>query len=225
MSADKPSARHSHALEPELITDPIKKAELEASNGLQQYDLAVNFVEQSIERGAFRLRPSLILSLHREALNGLSVYAGNYRPAGVEIRGSNHQPVGAHLVPELIENMCDYVNEHWSEDRIAFHLAAYVMWRLNCIHPFADGNGRTSRVLSFVVFSARINQILPGSPTLPELIVSHRDAYVDALDAADASYLNNSTIDVSKMEELISALVGKQLASFIDQNGAKFPNS
>ena len=50
--------------------------------------------------------------LHREALAGISSYAGNYRPAGVEIEGSKHQPPGAHLVPEFVEELCDYVNEH-----------------------------------------------------------------------------------------------------------------
>jgi Fic family protein len=45
------------------------------------------------------------------------------------------------------------------------HLAAYLMWRLNWIHPFADGNGRTSRIISYVVLSIRAGAILPGTPT------------------------------------------------------------
>jgi hypothetical protein len=94
-----------------------------------------------LDRGAFKLRPSLILSLQREALAGISMFAGNYRPAGVAIEDSKHEPVGAHLVPELIEEMCDYLNER-SEQSTPIHLAAYLMWRLNWIHPFADGKGR-----------------------------------------------------------------------------------
>jgi hypothetical protein len=108
----------------------------------------------------FKLRPSLILGLQREALAGISSYAGNYRPGGVAIEGSKHEPVGAHLVPELVEEMCDYVNEHW-EESTPIHLAAYLMWRLNWIHPFADGNGRTSRIISYVVLSIRAGAILP----------------------------------------------------------------
>lgn len=135
--------RHSRALEPEIISDPQAKAEAEAFNGLRQYDLSVQIVLEAVERRLFRLRPSTILSLHREALSGLSSYAGNFRPGAVEIRGSRHEPVGAHLVAALVEDMCDYVNERWAQAS-AIHLAAYVMWRLNWIHPFADGNGRTS---------------------------------------------------------------------------------
>jgi hypothetical protein len=79
--------RHSRALEPDLIHDPQLKAEAEAKNGLRQYDLGIRIIETAIERGTgdFKLRPSTILGLHREALMGISAYAGLWRPAGVEI--------------------------------------------------------------------------------------------------------------------------------------------
>src|SRR5690349_1859173 len=93
--------RDSKALEPTLISDPQARAEAEARNGLRQYDAGIQAVQVALERGAFKLRPSLILTLHREALAGISIFAGNFRPAGVEIEGSKHQPPGAHLVPEL----------------------------------------------------------------------------------------------------------------------------
>ncbi|WP_319798226.1 Fic family protein [Nitrobacter sp.] len=209
MTAEPRKERHSHALEPELITDPQLKAEAEAANGLRQYDYAEKSVYQALERTPFKLRPSLIYSFQREALRGISAYAGMQRPGGVEIVNSDHEPVGAHLVPELLEELCDYVNDNW--DKPAVHLAAYVMWRLNWIHPFADGNGRTSRVLSFFVLSVSLGFVLPGSPTLPELVIAHRKDYEDALDNADAAYKNGKTINVSKMELLIESLLAKQL--------------
>lgn len=194
--------RHSHALEPDLIADPKLKAEAEAKNGLRQYDVGIRIVETAIERGTaeFKLRPSTILALHREALSGISSYAGLWRPAGVEIQGSKHTPPGAHLVPELVENMCDYVNEQW-RDATAIYLAAYLMWRLNWIHPFADGNGRTARMTSYVVMSIKIGGVLAGTPTIPEQIVDNRVPYFDALDEADEAFKKDQ-IDVSKMEEI-----------------------
>ena len=128
--------RDSRALEPELISDPRAKAEAEARNGLRQYDAGIAAIQTALERGSFKLRTSLILGLHREALNGISMFAGNSRPAGVKIQGSKHEPVGAHMVPELVEDMCDYVNDLWLT-ATPLHLGAYVMWRLNWIHPFA----------------------------------------------------------------------------------------
>jgi Fic family protein len=214
---EKRKERHSRALEPELISDPQKKAEAEALNGLRQYDFAVQLSLSAAERGNFKLRLSHVLSLHREALQGISSYAGNFRPGDVEIEGSRHNPVGAHLVPELVEDLCDYVNDHWGSAS-AVHLASYVMWRLNWIHPFADGNGRTSRILSFVVLSIKIEAVLPGTPTLPDLIVDHRTEYEDALDAADDA-CKAGKIDVSKMEELVSSLLAQQLTNVYQMAG------
>lgn len=178
--------RDSKALEPELIADPQARAEAEARNGLRQYDAGIQTIQTALDRQPFKLRPSLILALHREALSGISMFAGNFRPAGVQIQGSAHEPVGAHLVPELVEDMCDYVNSHW-EQSTPIHLGAYIMWRLNWIHPFADGNGRTSRITSYVILSIRAGAILPGTPTIPDQIVGNRAPYFEALDAADAA--------------------------------------
>src|SRR5664280_634018 len=109
MTGEERNRRDSRALEPELIIDPQAKAVAEARNGFRQYDAAVGAIHSALERGSFKLRPSLILGLQREALAGISSYAGNYRPGGVAIEGSKHEPVGA----QLVEDMCDYVNDHW----------------------------------------------------------------------------------------------------------------
>jgi Fic family protein len=213
MSQDeaKGGRRHSIALEADLIDDDVRKAEAEARNGLRQFDLGIRLLEEALERGRFRLRVSLILSLHRAALEGIHAYAGNFRPGGVEIHGSTHAPVGAHLVPGLIEEMCDYVNDTWDRST-AIHLASYVMWRLNWIHPFADGNGRTSRILSYVVLCARLGFVLPGLPTIPEQIQVDRGPYFAALDAADAAF-RGGVLDLSRMEALMDGLLANQLMS------------
>jgi hypothetical protein len=100
MPSGEREARESRAAEPELITDPDLKAEKEAANGLLQYDYAVKSVSEALERRPFNLRVSRILSFQREALQGISAFAGLTRPAGVEIEGSLHEPPGAHLVQD-----------------------------------------------------------------------------------------------------------------------------
>jgi Fic family protein len=221
MSAVGSDKRDSRALEPQLISDPVARAEAEARNGLRQYDTGIQVIQEALQRGSFKLRLSLILALHREALRGISHYAGNFRPGGVEIQHSKHEPPGAHLVPELVEQMCDYVNENWATST-PIHLGAYIMWRLNWIHPFADGNGRTSRILSYVVLSIRAGFVLPGTPTIPDQIVDNRTPYFDALDAADAACAEGR-LDLSKMEELLAALLARQLAGFYESVGGKLP--
>src|SRR6185312_15970138 len=143
--------RHSKAADAQLISDPEEKARREASNGLRQASTVNEMVEYWLQPDRpFKLRVSQLLTLNRIALEGLSAYAGNFRPGPVAIQGSKHQPVGAHLVPERLEELCDYVNSNL-QSKSAVHLAAYVLWRLNWIHPFADGNGRTARAAAYLV--------------------------------------------------------------------------
>jgi Fic family protein len=180
-----PEERHSEALEVELIADPDEKARQEAKNGLRQFDSAIEQIEYWLHpERPFKLRPSAIMTLNRMALEGLSSFAGIYRPAGIEIKGSGHIPPAAHLVAELLEEMCDYVNTNW--ERSPIHLASYVMWRLNWIHPFVDGNGRTTRTVSFVVLCVRLGYRVPGTNTVPEQISKNKKPYYEALEQADA---------------------------------------
>jgi Fic family protein len=208
--------RHSKALETEIITDPDEKARQEARNGLRQFDCAIEQIEYWLqtERKPFKLRPSAIMSLNRFALEGLSGYAGIYRPAGIEIGGSKHTPPPAYQVAEFVEELCDYVNNNWNRSPI--HLSSYVLWRLNWIHAFVDGNGRTTRVISFIVLCVRLGYRVPGSPTIPELISRDKAPYYRALEEADAAYEKERKIELSTMEELVGSLLAVQLASVID---------
>lgn len=79
------------------------------------------------------------------------------------------------------------MNDKWTV-KSPIHLAAYVMWRLNWIHPFTDGNGRTSRALSYLVLCIRLKMLLPGRTTIPEQIEKDRTPYYKALEAADEAW-------------------------------------
>jgi len=208
--------RHSKALEPTLVSDPDEIARIEARNGVRQTDAVTEMIEYfSHPEHKFKLRPSHLLHLHRIALEGLSSYAGNWRPAGIEIKGSKHQPVGAHLVPEEIEQLCDYVNDHWSETS-PLHLAAYALWKLNWIHPFTDGNGRTARALSYLLLCLKLGYRLPGKKTIPDQISKDKNPYYRALETADKEWASNK-IDLSALEGLLADLLAEQLASVHDE--------
>ena len=102
------------------------------------------------------------------------------------------------------------MNDNW-ETQSPLHLASFVMWRLNWVHPFEDGNGRTSRALSYLVLCVRTGYRLPGAPTIPDRIAGNKIPYYDALDAADAAWKADATVDVSKMEELLGDHLAAQL--------------
>ncbi len=214
-----PDDRHSRALDAELITDEVLKAKQEARNGLKQFDTVIEMVDYWLQpERAFRLRLSAILTLHRVALDGLSRYAGNFRPSAVSIRGSKHQPCGAHLVASEVEALCDYVNENWQKP--AIHLAAFVLWKLNWIHPFTDGNGRTSRALSYLVLCVRLGVHLPGTNAIPEQIATNKRPYYEALEKADVAE-SEGRIDVTALEEYLSSLLAKQLLSVLESATGK----
>jgi len=203
--------RHSIADTVELITDPDEKAQREAENGVRQFKAAVEIIGKNVTSPVekFRLRQATILQLNLKALEGIHALAGTYRNSRVTIGKSKHTPPPHIEVPDLVAEMCEYVNNHW-ETANAIHLAAYILWRLNWIHPFADGNGRTSRVVSYVVLNIKLNSLLPGSPTIPDQIAADKGPYYDALEMADGLW-SQGILSLGTMEEMLEAMLAKQL--------------
>ena len=214
MSDDEGRVRHSKAEAPTVVLSEQERAEREAANALVQAARLIEMIEYwATERDRpFKLRPSTVLELNRLAIDGLDAFAGNWRPGSVVISGSKHQPPAAHLVPELVEEMCDYVNDNW-QSKLATHLAAYVMWRMNWIHAFTDGNGRTARAISYLVLSVRLKMKIPGQPTIPELVVANREAYYAALEKADSGEADG----LAEMEQLLENLLAKQLLTVVSE--------
>jgi Fic family protein len=165
-------------------------------------------IDEGIAAGFFKLRLSAIMELNRLAVDGLVDTPGAWRQTGMQIVGSSHEPPEPLKVPKHIEDMCDYVNDNWQKSPV--HLAAYLMWRVNWIHPFSDGNGRTSRVVSYLVLCVRLRQRLPGITTIPDRIANNKKPYYDALEKADDGW-NKERLDVSAMEELLSNLLLEQI--------------
>jgi Fic family protein len=193
-----------------LLSDPDEIARREAENGIRQFDLAVELIKDR-ER-PFKLRANLILQLHHAALVGLHPLAGTWRNTPVTIQGSTHQTPDAFLVSDEVQSLCEYVNDNWSKAS-AVHLAAYILWKLNWIHPFADGNGRTARAVMYVVMSIKLDSLLPGAPTIPEQIAGNKEPYYDALEAADKHLAEDGKVNVSNLEKMLGGMLSTQLLS------------
>jgi Fic family protein len=190
----------------------------EIENGFRQFDLALEIINYYLEPDRpFALRVPLILDLQRAAVDGIETQAGKIRTTPVAINRSRHTPPAPHLVSMHLTDLCDFVNNNWHE-RTAFYLSAYAMWRLNWIHPFTDGNGRTSRALSYILLSIKVGYVLPGSPAIPQQIEEDNSHYIRALELADAAAASGGE-DVGEMEVMIRSMLAKQLLSVIDAAG------
>jgi Fic family protein len=194
---------------------PAEIAQREVENGRRQFLAATDMIRSYLEPGrSFALRPTHVLNLQGVAVDGIEREPGVFRRTAVGIEGAVHQPPDAFRVEGLVVEMCEYINDNLHE-KSPFHLASYLMWRHNWIHPFTDGNGRTSRMLSYVVLSLTLGYELPGSPTIPEQIQADRSGYFAALEAADEAD-RAGELDVVVMENLLKAMLARQLLSVIE---------
>jgi Fic family protein len=206
--------RQTISSEISVLTDELERAALEAENTLLQFDQVLDLIDVYVRDGRdFKLRPSTILGLHRTAMDGVHIQAGTFRNAPVVIGGSKHTPPHESLVAAKVEDLCDWINRNWSA-QTAIGLCAYIMWRLNWIHPFADGNGRTTRAVAYMVLCVRAGARLPGWPTIPEQIAADKAPYYDALEAADEASTGDET-DLSRMVGLLENYLQKQLAAIL----------
>ena len=196
---------------PKLSDEQIDK--LEAENGLVQFDIMSRMIVEAVSGKPFKLTPDAIRELQAAAVNGLEVGVGEFRTTPVKIDGTAHVPPDAARIPALVDEMCAYVNERLSPAQ-AVRLAAYTMWRLNWIHPFSNGNGRTSRAVSYLVMCVLLGARLPGKRTVPELIAENKQPYYKALDAADLA-CKNGKVDVSVMEQILTDALKLQITEAI----------
>lgn len=149
---------------------------------------AIHYVKDLVSKNAVITKREL-LSIHNLILRGIHPdEAGKFRRIQVMIQGSGHMPPAPYLVEKQME---DYFI--WYErNRAALHpvvLAAEMHERLVTIHPFIDGNGRTSRLI--------MNMILLQNGLVIANIKgdnSSRFAYYEALDDVQTSGKKDSFI-------------------------------
>lgn len=108
-----------------------------------------------------------LLEIHRLVLKSIdNENSGKYRNVPVRISGSEHVPPQPFLVDKMMEDF--FI--HYERQKRILHpilLAAEMHERLVTIHPFVDGNGRTSRLLmNFILLKNGYTlTILKGDPS------------------------------------------------------------
>lgn len=107
-----------------------------------------------------QLQPSVILQLHRDLYSYSQSGGGRYKNSDNVIMETDAQgtqrarfiPVSAFQTPEALEKLCDSFAAAWKSERMD-RLILIPMFILDflCIHPFNDGNGRMSRLLTLLL--------------------------------------------------------------------------
>ena len=161
--------------------------------------------------GNFVLAEGTVKKLHAIAMEGLLTTPGFYRTGQVAIKNSAHQPCLPEHVPPHMGDMCEYLRDNWATKDLV-HLAAYTMWRINWIHPFENGNGRTARAVSYLVLCAKYGGLLPAKNTVIQQIIDNKGPYYAAHVECDKEFDRTGDMGcLLTLEELIARLLKAQL--------------
>ena len=177
-----------------------------ASNIDRYYAFLFSVVETAVALKRPLLSESLIKAVNFHAIAGLHHEAGQYRSHNVQV--GQHVPPDYFRVEPLMEDLVIELNWRWQATK-PFELAAYALWRINNIHPFVNGNGRTARAICYFILCVKFGGSLPGRSILPERLRQEplrSSNYVPSLIEADQGNLGPLT-------ELIFNLVREQLSN------------
>lgn len=125
------------------IAGKSMREHLEAINHAEAIDYIKDFAKNDLE-----ITERAIKEIHALVLHGINrEYAGRYRTVPVMISGSQHIPPQPYLIEKQMEDFMIRFKEMEKEKVHPVLIAAYLHDELVRIHPFIDGNGRTSRLL------------------------------------------------------------------------------
>lgn len=152
------------------------------------YRDVLNTIHNSYEH--IPIKPSIILQLHRDLYKFSAGDAGGkYKEndnviSEEDVEGNQKVrfvPVHAWETPEMINQLCDAYEEILkNEDADPLLIIPMFILDFLCIHPFNDGNGRMSRLLTLLLLY-RSGYIVGKYISIEKLIEISKDTYYDAL--------------------------------------------
>jgi Fic family protein len=188
--------------------DPVLFARIQEQNLLRQYDLLANCVEIGLKKGIEAFDKYTLWSLNAAAVSNIAQFGGRFREQPIYV--GNHIPPHFKEVPNLVDQFLSVIHEIWTIEAHPTVLPAYALWRLNWIHPFIEGNGRTARAACYLLICLRQGALLPGKKIVPERIRENRQPYYDALRAADRHWADGH-FNVDDLAKYLETLLIAQL--------------
>ena len=161
-------------------------------------------------------RPNTILQLHRDLYSFSSGAIGGAYKNSDNVIAEKHadgtetvrfRPVPAFLTADAIQNLCTRFNEA-IEAGTYDPLLLMPMFILDflCIHPFNDGNGRMSRLLTLLLLY-RAGFIVGKYISVEMLIEKSKDSYYEALQESSLNWHENENDYIPFLKYMFGVVV------------------
>ena len=178
---------------------PLKDL-LEARNHAEALDFIKDLAKK--RKGQQFITEEDICATHKIILSGINDdWAGTYRQTAVFIKGSNAEFPPPKKVPILMK---DFIN--WLKGQQENHpvrIAADAHFKFVSIHPFIDGNGRTTRLLMNLIL------IMNGYP----MAIIQNEERSDYLATFDVARIENN---IQPLYDLVEEAVERSLDAYIN---------
>lgn len=160
---------------------------------IENIEKAISFIEENVNKTT-KFDRAIISEIHKILVDGLtpspagegSRYPGMLRQINVSIQKSNHIPPEAIKVPELFDELMEFVNQPLDTQ---YHLLAIALshHKMAWIHPFDNGNGRLVRMFTYALLIKQGFQVKSGRILNPTAIFCmDRNKYYEMLALADS---------------------------------------
>ena len=197
----------------ELIKEDIKPRNRNEEEILGYRDV-LNTIHENYE--FINLTPNIILQLHRDLykFNSYS-YAGRWKNTNNIIEEidalGNHsvrfKPLSAFETPAAMLSLCEDFNLAILENKIdPLLLIAKFILDFLCIHPFNDGNGRMSRLLTLLLLYKQ-GYIVPKYISFEKIIEDTKDDYYNNLYDSSINWHTGNNSNVAFVKYYLSLIL------------------
>jgi Fic family protein len=193
-----------------IAGEKISNADSEDVKELLNYRRAFDFVSDYVFSGGV-ITEGLIREIHRRLVaevRGNSAQPGQYRTIQNYVANSKtkeiiYEPPAAYDVPVFMAELVDWLQNEKTVPPVL--LAGIAQFQLVHIHPFVDGNGRTSRLLSTLCLY-RSGYDFKKLFTISEYYDRNREAYYEALQS-----VRNNHMDMTSWLEYFTIALQTQM--------------
>ena len=197
---------------------------------IKGYRYALNLVHENFEY--IPIRPNYILQLHKEMYQFLDVnFGGKFKDMPNEIdtvypdgrKVVIFKPLEPYETPEAIEIICEEYDKAINQLNVDPLVAIPVFIHdFLCIHPFNDGNGRMSRLLTTLLLY-KSGYVVGKYISLEKKIQITKDDYCDALSQSSKGWMESENDDTPFVKYILGVILAayRDFEERVDLVGAK----